>query len=45
MEARIRSAGWFGVTTTRGFDLDEAALAIGMESMANVALRYLGESR
>ena len=27
------------------FDLDEAALAIGMESMANVALRYLGESR
>ncbi len=25
------------------FDLDEAALAIGMESMVNVALRYLGE--
>jgi len=24
------------------FDLDEAALAIGMESMVNVALRYLG---
>jgi len=27
------------------FDLDEAALAIGMESMANVALRYLNEDR
>src|SRR4051794_29439766 len=27
------------------FDLDEAALAIGMESMANVALRYLGVSK
>jgi amidohydrolase len=27
------------------FDLDEAALAIGMESMANVALRYLNEGR
>jgi amidohydrolase len=27
------------------FDLDEAALAIGMESMANVALRYLDEGR
>jgi amidohydrolase len=26
------------------FDLDEAALAIGMESMVNVALRYLSES-
>jgi amidohydrolase len=26
------------------FDLDEAALAIGMESMVNVALRYLGEA-
>jgi amidohydrolase len=27
------------------FDLDEAALAIGIESMANVTLRFLGESR
>jgi amidohydrolase len=27
------------------FDLDEAALAIGMESMVNVALRYLNEGR
>ena len=26
------------------FDLDEAALAIGMESMTNVALRYLNDS-
>jgi amidohydrolase len=26
------------------FDLDEAAMAVGMESMVNVALRYLGES-
>jgi metal-dependent amidase/aminoacylase/carboxypeptidase family protein len=26
------------------FDLDEAAMAIGMESMANVALRYLDEA-
>jgi amidohydrolase len=25
------------------FDLDEAAMAIGMESMVNVALRYLGD--
>jgi metal-dependent amidase/aminoacylase/carboxypeptidase family protein len=25
------------------FDLDEAALAVGMESMVNVALRYLNE--
>jgi amidohydrolase len=27
------------------FDLDEAALPIGMESMVNVALRYLNEGR
>lgn len=27
------------------FDLDEAAMAIGMESMVNVALRYLNEDR
>ncbi len=27
------------------FDLDEAAMAVGMESMANVALRYLNEER
>lgn len=27
------------------FDLDEAALAIGMESMVNVALRYLNEGQ